>query len=483
MNRFIIILVCAGVFQLLFLPVLPLKDPTEGRYAVIAMDMRDTGEWIIPHLWYDGVRMPFLGKPPLHFWVSAMCMSVFGVNEFSARLPGLLSAIGIVLLLYYVLRRYHGRSVAIVAVLLTAGSPLYFLLSSVVIVDMSFAFFTAGAVIAYSAFLTEPDRRIKRLWSFLVFVLLGGGFMVKGPVALVTFGLPVFFWTVFNRQWHTLKHLAWTAGITVFLLITVPWFIAAERQSPGFFKYFFINENFLRYVVHDYGDRYGSGHESPYCSALVYTVIMTFPGCFLLLYYAVRDRKHLKKLLKPDTPIASLGLFSIITVSLFWCGARQLLVTYLLPLAPLFSMWCAPILVKKTRNLSIIRWILAAVLGIIIAATLVSAPFITRYRSLRYLCRYVRESTPYRNIIPVRRIPDSLYFYAPDMVILHPKEPVSNTVQRSKTSSTNAVLLVKYRYIDRVGEENWQQLTIMKQRGAWTCARWQHPFPEKEAQE
>jgi len=477
MKRCIFILVAIGVIQLLFLPVLPLKDPTEGRYAVIAMDMHDTGEWIIPHLWYRGERLEFLGKPPLHFWATASCMSVFGVNEFSARLPGLLSAFGILLLLYFVLRRYNGRDVALTAVLLTACSPLFYFLSSAAIVDMSLAFFTAGAVIAYSAFLAESKLRIKRRWSLLVFFLLGCGFMVKGPVAIVTFGLPVFFWTLFTRQWRTLKHLTWFSGFAVFLLLTVPWFIAAERQSPGFFKYFFVNENFLRYVVHDYGDRYGSGHESPYFSAAVCAVIMTFPGCFLLVYYAFCDRRHLKKLLRPASPAASLGLFSVITITLFWCGARQFLITYLLAVVPLFSMWLAPILTKQSRDLPRIRWILIAILGIAIVSNIIATPFVTRYWSLRYMCSSIRKSTPHAKIISARLNPESLYFYGSDMVIQHAKEPVSNSVQRSKTFSTNGVLLIKNRYLDRIDENTWKQLEIIEKRGAWTSARWRQALP------
>ena len=480
MKRFIFILVAIGIVQLLFMPVLPIKDPTEGRYAVIAMDMLDSGEWVIPHLWHRGERLEFLGKPPLHFWATAFCMSVFGVNEFSARLPGLLSAFSLILLLYFVLRRYNNRNVALTAVLLTACSPLFYFLSSVAIVDMSLAFFTAGAVIAYSAFLAEPKLRIKRRWSLLVFFLLGCGFLVKGPVAIITFGLPVFFWTLFTRQWRTLKNLTWFSGFGLFLLLTIPWFIAAEYKSPGFFKYFFVNENFLRYVVHDYGDRYGSGHESPYFSAAVCAVIMTFPGCFLLFYYAFRDRCRLKNLLRPETPAASLGLFSVITITLFWCGARQFLITYLIALVPLFSMWLAPILAKQSRDLPRIRWILIAVLITSITANLIAAPFVIRHWSLRYFCSSIRKSNPHAKIISARLNPESLYFYAPDLVIQHDKEPVSNSVYRSRAFSTNAVLLIKHRYLDRIDEDTWKQLEIIEKRGAWTSTRWRPASSENK---
>jgi 4-amino-4-deoxy-L-arabinose transferase-like glycosyltransferase len=54
--------------------VLPLSDPTEGRYAVVAKEMAVSGDWVTPHLWMDGQSVPFLGKPPLYFWSAAACM-------------------------------------------------------------------------------------------------------------------------------------------------------------------------------------------------------------------------------------------------------------------------------------------------------------------------------------------------------------------------------------------------------------------------
>src|SRR5579884_2062879 len=61
----------------------PLLDNNEGLYASISRDMLASGHYIIPHL--NGV--PYLEKPPLLYWLTALSMSLFGINEMAARLP------------------------------------------------------------------------------------------------------------------------------------------------------------------------------------------------------------------------------------------------------------------------------------------------------------------------------------------------------------------------------------------------------------
>ena len=59
----------------------PFTDSTEARYAEIARKMVETGDWITPQFDYG---VPFWGKPPLHTWLSALGMKLFGVGAFGA---------------------------------------------------------------------------------------------------------------------------------------------------------------------------------------------------------------------------------------------------------------------------------------------------------------------------------------------------------------------------------------------------------------
>ncbi|HEU6454869.1 MAG TPA: glycosyltransferase family 39 protein, partial [Roseateles sp.] len=63
---------------------LPLMDTTEARYGDIGRRMAALGDWVTP--WFDE-GVPFWGKPPLSFWLTAASMRLFGLSEFAARLP------------------------------------------------------------------------------------------------------------------------------------------------------------------------------------------------------------------------------------------------------------------------------------------------------------------------------------------------------------------------------------------------------------
>ena len=63
-------------------PLRPMLDPDEGRYAEIPRDMLVSGDWITPR--FDGLK--YFEKPPLQYWATAAVYSVAGVNEWSSRL-------------------------------------------------------------------------------------------------------------------------------------------------------------------------------------------------------------------------------------------------------------------------------------------------------------------------------------------------------------------------------------------------------------
>src|SRR5713226_7661556 len=57
-----------------------LWEPDEARYAEIAREMLARGNLLVPHLNY----VPYVEKPPLLFWLTAISFKVFGLTEFAA---------------------------------------------------------------------------------------------------------------------------------------------------------------------------------------------------------------------------------------------------------------------------------------------------------------------------------------------------------------------------------------------------------------
>ena len=71
-----------GAFYLYGLDALPLVGPDEPRYAQVAREMLQRGDFITPTL--GGV--PWFEKPPLLYWMMMASYRVFGASEFAARL-------------------------------------------------------------------------------------------------------------------------------------------------------------------------------------------------------------------------------------------------------------------------------------------------------------------------------------------------------------------------------------------------------------
>src|SRR5215510_11290026 len=57
--------------------------PDKPRYAWIARDMAETGDWVTPRLY----GRPWFEKPPLFYWMAGASFKLFGVSEATARFP------------------------------------------------------------------------------------------------------------------------------------------------------------------------------------------------------------------------------------------------------------------------------------------------------------------------------------------------------------------------------------------------------------
>ena len=74
-----------------------LQDDADAAHAEAAREIVERGDWVTLHI--NGVR--YLEKAPLMYWAVAASYKVFGVSEFATRLPLAVSAILLVLAVYY----------------------------------------------------------------------------------------------------------------------------------------------------------------------------------------------------------------------------------------------------------------------------------------------------------------------------------------------------------------------------------------------
>lgn len=327
-----------AIFLLLLLAtgLLPLIDPSESRYASIAQRMVISNNWLVPEINRGAGFMPFWGKPPLHIWMTALSMKIFGFSEFAARLPSFLSLCLIVLLCIKFARNCLSSITGRIFPFLVTTSPVFLLLSLSCIIDASFCLWVTLSLVSFA--LTIQTEK-KFFWNHLFFIALGFGFLTKGPLILLITGFVLSSWILLNRNWSDLNNFSWIRGACLFFLIALPWFFFADQRTPGFLNYFFVNENFERYTSDKYIDLYGSSHRTFRGMIILYFFTISFP--LILLFFS--------KLLNPHAIKKSFGTNKWYSYLLLWASApiavflpsNNVLITYTLPGLPALFLLCS----------------------------------------------------------------------------------------------------------------------------------------------
>lgn len=304
----------------------PLTDTTEARYGEIARKMLETGQWIVPQIDYG---VPFWGKPPLSFWLTALSYKLIGVTEFAARIPSLLLGVATCVLVY-VLAHPRGRDFALRATVIVATSALMMMSAGTVMTDPAMLLGTTLAMVAFWRALTTGSRS----WGYAFFIGLAIGLLAKGPVAAVLSLGPIGAWALFTGRWRQLGcALPWITGTALTALLVVPWYWAAEAQSPGFLHYFLIGEHWQRFTVSGWkGDLYGSGHPYPLGTIWVFALLGTLPWSPWWLWRLSRREGRLSvAALRANEGWLLYLLCWMLAPLLLFTMSRNILPTYFLP--------------------------------------------------------------------------------------------------------------------------------------------------------
>jgi hypothetical protein len=295
---------------LLFVPFLGyvhLFDWDEINFAEAAREM------ILTHN-YGRVQInfePFWEKPPLFFWMQVACMKIFGITEFSARLPNAICGILTLNLLFYYGKKIAHENLAWWWVLLYMGSftPHFYFKSG--IIDPWFNLFIFLGIIHLYFGANKPVNKSRHfLFSGL---FLGLALLTKGPVALLIVGLVGLVYLLQNK-------FKWFLSFSHFIIlglsaITIPllWFLS-DWIKNGFW---FTNE-FLRYQVDLFLHPVAS-HGQPWYYHPVVLIIGCFPAAILAIPYLFKSNQSLNPVFLKWMKImfwVVLILFSMVTTKI-----------------------------------------------------------------------------------------------------------------------------------------------------------------------
>jgi|GEM_PF-222765 len=268
-----------------------LLEPDEGRYAQIPKEMLETGSWVVPTLQGE----PYLDKPPLMYWLTALSYKAFGVSPEAARLVPALCVHLTILSVYLLGRLSIGHRAAFWAALLLSLAPGFVSVARLLLLDGLLTLcVTVSVLCGYEAVRTGTFRRG---WWLASAVASGFGFLTKGPISEVLLFIPLWAYAVLNRQPTppgppSLKGrgeidaslrsasedsdssqasrsdapsplpfreggpggvgspgLKWyVAFFAVVFAVNLPWYIAIGVQQPQFLKYFFWEHNVMRFL-------------------------------------------------------------------------------------------------------------------------------------------------------------------------------------------------------------------------------------------
>jgi 4-amino-4-deoxy-L-arabinose transferase-like glycosyltransferase len=227
-----------------------LLDDADSIHAEAAREMVLNHNWVT--LYINGIR--YLEKSPLMYWSVATSYKFFGVGEWQTRLPLALSVLGVAWCACLFGRRNFGRETGFYAALILITGPGIYIYTRFLIPDVAVAMWlTLGLYLFLIAYEQEnPSRWI--CWGFSVTVALN--VLTKSLIGIVFPGMIIFVFVLLTGGFKKLLKMHPVSSSLIFLIVAAPWHILSAIRSPaqpagperGFLWFYFVNEQFLRYI-------------------------------------------------------------------------------------------------------------------------------------------------------------------------------------------------------------------------------------------
>jgi 4-amino-4-deoxy-L-arabinose transferase-like glycosyltransferase len=242
-RRHTLVPVVAGA--LLFLPGLGSRDlwnPDEPRYAEVAREMVDSGEYFVPYL--NGEV--YSQKPPLLFWAIALAGRLRGgIDETAARLPSALAAIAALVLVLRLGVRLVGERAGWFALAAFATCSKILWQGRIGQIDMLLVALVTLGVWFWVRAETEARPRL----VLLFYVAAGLATLAKGPVGLLPPLLSILAYLGLRRDRAGLRRLRVGTGLVIWAGIVLLWLLPAGLHGgEEYLRQIVLRQNLTRYA-------------------------------------------------------------------------------------------------------------------------------------------------------------------------------------------------------------------------------------------
>jgi 4-amino-4-deoxy-L-arabinose transferase-like glycosyltransferase len=234
----------------LFTP--PLMDDVDASHADAGREILVRHDWVTLH--ENNIR--YLEKAPLPYWGTAIAIHHFGVHAWSARLSLHLSVLALAFLLYCFGRRFLTPQSGFWAAIVFLATIGPYLFTRILIPDVTVGLWIGLALYFFLDGWQSEKPSLLSCWGIAAVIALN--VLTKGLIGIVFPCAIMFVFLLLARDLHHLLKMHLFSSTLVFLLIASPWHILAALANPaagqakGFLWFYFVNEQFLRYI----GKRY-----------------------------------------------------------------------------------------------------------------------------------------------------------------------------------------------------------------------------------
>lgn len=254
-------------------------SPAEARYALVAREMLESGDWIQPRL--NHVR--FYEKPPLTFWGVATSYRLFGFTEFASRLPSALAYVGTVVVTFLLALELVGSGTAPLAGLIYATSLGAFVFGRFLFTDTLLVLCSSIALLGLARVVRRPGFRSGPILFYLGASLAG---LTKGLIGLVFPIATAALYGLLVGGRPFLRRLRPWLGVAIVAVVLLPWHVLLAWRDPEFLPFYLGHEHFARFL----GRRYPVNFSPLSVPAFwISTLLWLFPW-FLFLPAAIPRR-------------------------------------------------------------------------------------------------------------------------------------------------------------------------------------------------
>ena len=293
----------------------------EGRRALAIQEMVASGNWLLPHL--NGEL--YITKPPLLYWLSSSLALVWGVNEWTLRLPSALAAIAVLIMVYRYTVQQSGQWSALFAVQLLIANLGFAMLGRRAEIEMLLTALCVGSLLSALQYIQSQSSKN---WIYLSYFLLALALMTKGPLVLLLVTLPLLIAAIYSKNSHIKAVLLSRRGWLIFLIVGLAWYAVVSWQL-GF-------DIWATIAKRDILDKMQSDSAKPILSYLGWIAVdfMLLIGLFL-----VGAKEFFKQ--KIQQPRQLILLMAVIVPLVLFSLFSNKHAKYLLPIYPLIAILLA----------------------------------------------------------------------------------------------------------------------------------------------